>query len=144
MIANYATPNPRLTFAINCESAQDLFTKLARVDELFGEKECGLCHSPAIIFAVRETQSGKWFEMRCTACRAKLDFGTSRDGTKFWCKRWDKEAKKPLQNGGWHIYDPNAPRANGVPGDADESNPPNQPRVAAGNGAGDQNDFIPF
>lgn len=123
MTVTYTTPNGRITVTANVASAQDRHRMFAAVDELCSETECGMCKSKDIRFVVRRNKSGDWFEMRCNACPAQLDFGARKDGG-LWVKNQDESTYKPLPNRGWHVYDRNAPRSNGVPTEESGSEKP--------------------
>lgn len=81
--------HPSLVLEISIDKQKDLFKALASAQEVFGEKECGLCKSTNIVFAWRTATKmvGKkqefydYPEMHCKDCRARLAFGTIHDDT---------------------------------------------------------------
>ena len=95
-----------LRFEFDADSPKVIFERLALVDSLFRESACGLCLSKKIIFIKRDVDNGCYLEMRCqnAECGAKLDFGQNKDGKGIFLKNWDRDAKRPLPNRGWYIY----------------------------------------
>jgi ribosomal protein S27E len=97
-------PGQPPTFEVEAGSAKQAFERLALIQSLFSETECGCCKSKNIYYTVRKVTDGQFMEMRCLDCRAQLDFGQMRDSDTIWVKKWDKETKSPLPNRGWYIW----------------------------------------
>lgn len=107
-----------LVLEVEAESSKDMFGKLAEMQEVFGEKKCGLCESTNLKFAVRKATSGKkeftYYELHCNDCFARLSFGQSQDTKSIYPKRrLDKdgvptppgdESGKYGKHNGWTQY----------------------------------------
>lgn len=99
--------------SIECEavSPKDAFKKLAILQEMCSEKECGCCHSTNIAYRVRtaENRDGaeiEYYEMKCLEpnCGAALQYGQHTKAPTLFAKRWDKESRTAIPNNGWVIY----------------------------------------
>ena len=97
-------PDNKTVFSFEAPTPKDVFVKLALIDDLFNEGECGCCHSKAIRFVQRKVDNGFYLEMRCADCGAQLDYGQNKEGGGIFVKKWDKENQRPMPNGGWHVY----------------------------------------
>ena len=96
-----------LTFEIESENQKELFKELSTVGEVFGEHECGKCHSKNIRFQVRNVESNDFYEYKCNACGATLAFGCHKKGGTLFPKRKD-DTGKYLDNKGWSKWVPAA------------------------------------
>lgn len=91
-----------ITFEAEFGNQKKAFEFIADTQDIFGETCCGVCKSPDIKFESREDKEGhKYYKMRCKACGAQFEFGQNRVGETLFSKRWDKENKRPMPNGGW-------------------------------------------
>lgn len=97
-------PDGKTTFVMEAATPKEAFSKLALVDELFSEKECGCCHSADIKFVQRKVENGFYLEMRCQKCGAQLAYGQNKEGGGIFVKKWDSEKRCAMPNGGWYIY----------------------------------------
>ena len=106
MKVSYTSADNRLTAEIEGEKQTDVFTGLARFQEVFEHRTCGKCSKSDTKFVVRNVDDNTFFEMHCMGCRARLAFGQhkGKDGTLF-PKRQDKDHNW-LPNGGWTKYNP--------------------------------------
>ncbi len=93
-----------ISFEAEVAGPKDAFDAIADIQDVFEEHTCGMCKSTAIKFEVREYSGNPFYKMRCTACGATFDFGQHKDGGGLFAKRWDKENRRPMANGGWAIY----------------------------------------
>lgn len=100
----YTTPNGRMRIEQDIAKGKDAFEFVARISELFEEKECGCCHSANIVPSVREHDSYKFYEYKCLDCTARFSFGQHKEGGTLFPKRWDKERSCNLPDNGWSIY----------------------------------------
>lgn len=94
-------------FEFEASSPKDIFEKLALLDSLFTETTCGCCGSAEISYVNRPVENGSYLELRCRKCRAQLSYGQNKDGKGIFMKNWDSEAKCPLPNRGWYVYQKN-------------------------------------
>jgi hypothetical protein len=93
MKARYS-PRPGVEFEIEGSTQKDIFTALAQTDEVFGERNCGVCDSSLLYFKVRNStaKQGKnkgktflYFEVVCRECGCYLPLGQHNNdqGTLF-------------------------------------------------------------
>jgi hypothetical protein len=118
--ARFAFGNVPVRVVVPNVSVKQAVKFFAKMREIFGDTECGMCKSKDIYFATAG-KGGTMCRLQCAKCPAQIDLGTAKDESshEIWAKRWDKDAGKPLPNGGWHEYRPDGAAANGV-GDANE------------------------
>lgn len=118
----------KMEFEFDAETPKAVFSKLAMIDDLFAEKCCGCCKSENIRFTERKVDNGSYLEMRCLDCNAQLDYGQNKEGGGIFVKKWDKENRRPMPNGGWHVYqrqgDSYEPPANAAPSQQRRMDPP--------------------
>ena len=106
MEAQYKTRSGRLLVKVQAERQKDLFRQLATLQEVFdAETHCGCCNSENIRFQVRTVESMEFFELACTACGAKFEFGQHKNGAGLFPKR-KNEHGDPLPNHGWKKWQP--------------------------------------
>lgn len=106
MKAHYRTENGRITFELSGETAKDLFSSIAAIQEVFeADIFCGCCNESALRFVVRKVDDFDFYELRCLTpkCHAKLAFGQAKKGGGLFPKRKDKDGNW-LPNGGWEKY----------------------------------------
>lgn len=115
----------QLTFQVEGETEKELFTDIARVQEVFNHNKCGKCGNTNVKYVCRkDSDNNDWLEIVCQdfKCRAKLTYGvTKTEGQVFPRVRWNNlsetnqenrkdekayadEHKGWLPSGGWHIY----------------------------------------
>lgn len=87
MKAIRTTPNGRLTIEVDAASVPQAIEKLAIIDEVFGETECGQCHSKDIYFTFRNPEGNAYYGMRCKTCGGDLWIHQHRDGKGMYIKR---------------------------------------------------------
>ena len=46
--------------------------------------------------------------MVCRGCGAQFDFSQHKEGGGLFAKRFDKDSRSELPNGGWYIYQGNS------------------------------------
>lgn len=102
MKIRYQSKN-RLWFEWDASTHKEAFETVARVQEVFDIAHCGRCQSTDIRFVVRENDGYKFYELRCNNCRAKLEFGQSREGGGLFPKRKDEDGQY-RDHDGWFIY----------------------------------------
>lgn len=91
---------PRVSVIVNSESQKGLFKELAAADEVFGEKNCGMCKSENIHFKVRTVEENDYYELTCDDCFAKLSYGQNKKGNTIFPKRKLADNGKPDQEHG--------------------------------------------
>lgn len=105
MEAQYKTRNGRMVVKVEAEDQKTIFKQIAAVQEVFeAETDCGLCKSQDIRFRVRSVDDNEYFELTCTNCNARFEFGQHRKGGSLFPKRRD-ESGKYLPNRGWSKYE---------------------------------------
>lgn len=101
MKATYKTKSGRLVFETEGESAADIVTELAKVQEIFDETHCGVCKSENIRWQHRVVDENSFYEMLCLEpkCRAKLECGQHKKpkGSLFF--------KRKIQQGDKEVFD---------------------------------------
>ena len=90
-----------LTFEADVGNQKQAFAFIADVQDVFGETKCGMCGSENVKFDCREHDGNKYYKMRCVPCSAQFEFGQHKNSENLFTKRWDKENKRPMANGGW-------------------------------------------
>ena len=100
MKVNYQTANGRISVEIEGDTQKDLFKNLSAFQEVFGESVCGKCASENLRFIVRTVAANDYYEIRCTDCGARLEFGQAKKGGALFPRRKDKDGEW-LPNGGW-------------------------------------------
>ena len=69
------------------EQEDELFKKIARVQEIFQHEGCGNCGAPNFKFVCRlDSSENDWLEITCQDCRAKLIFGRTKKGNLIFPK----------------------------------------------------------
>lgn len=106
MKAHYKTANGRLTFEVQGESAKELFSQVATLQEVFeAESVCGVCQGQDLRFQMREVDDFKFYELVCRkpGCFARFSFGQAKKGGGLFPKRKDSDGNW-LPNHGWEKY----------------------------------------
>lgn len=101
MKLNYKV-NDRLEFELEGSGQKEVFKELAVIQEIFGEKSCGLCNKDTIRFVVRNVDDNDYFELRCD-CGGILSFGQHKKGGTLFPKRKDENGNY-IPNNGWHKW----------------------------------------
>jgi len=101
----YTAANDRIVFECELATEKGAFEQLAYLEELFEETVCGCCQSPDIGPDVREVDRNKFYNLKCRACCARLDFGQTKKGEHLFAKRRGDD-KKLLPHNGWYRYQP--------------------------------------
>lgn len=101
-------PLKRCTVQVEADTQRELFEQHAAAVEVFGEVQCGLCHSEKIMPVVRTVTSGKqeysFHELHClnAECRARLSFGVHKGGdTLFPHRKLDAAGRPDRATGAW-------------------------------------------
>jgi hypothetical protein len=105
MKLTYTAANDRIVFECEVATEKGAFEQLAYLEELFEETACGCCQSPDIRPDVREVDGNKFYNLKCRACSARLDFGQTKKGEHLFAKRRGDD-KKLLPHNGWYQYQP--------------------------------------
>ncbi len=99
------SPSPDLSFEVDAGTMKEAFKAIFDLSEVFGERKCGCCGSDDVRFFVREDKEGHhYYKMACKACPATFDYGQFKEGGGLFAKKWDKENRRPYDNGGWSVY----------------------------------------
>lgn len=102
MKLNYKV-NDRLNFEVEGSGQKEVFKELAMIQEVFGEKCCGMCKSQDLKFICRTVEGNDYYELRCTSCGGTLSFGQHKKGGTLFPKRRD-ENNEWLPNHGWYKW----------------------------------------
>lgn len=91
------TPNPKFTIHVTAEKETEMFRKLSRLQEVFGEGTCGICNSTDIryqAYKVKTKDNGEFWNhvIHCDACEASLQFSQHKVGETLYARR-DKAPK---------------------------------------------------
>ena len=105
----YFRPHTRLTFEIDGEKQNEIFEQLAHVQEMT-EQNCGKCQasSDTLVFQVRVVDDNKFYELRCSKCKAILAFGSHKKGGTLFPKRHQTNEdgeREWLPDNGWMKWD---------------------------------------
>ena len=91
MKINYQTGNGRISVEIAAETQKDLFKQLSSFQEIFDESACGKCDSSNLKFTVRVIDENEYYEIRCSDCGARLEFGQTKKGGALFPRRKNKD-----------------------------------------------------
>ncbi len=105
MKLTYTTKNERISIEIEGDSHRDLFTGIAKFQEVFEENVCQKCKGENIRFVVRNVDDNLYYELRCADCGARLSFGVHKKGGGLFPKRKDPEGNW-LPDNGWVKWNP--------------------------------------
>ncbi len=121
MEAQYKTRSGRLVIKLVAEDVKRLFRELGAVQDAFdSEVECGCCNSVEIRYRVRDVDSNEYYELYCTNCGAKFEFGQHKKGQTLFPKTSAADGKK-LPNRGWAKWSGNGNTAANGHGQAQQS-----------------------
>ena len=87
MKLTYKSPNGRYVVDFEGKSHSELWGQIGAFQEIFEEDTCGKCGCTNLKYTIRKTtdESGKkdykYYELRCTKCGAKFQFGILNDGS---------------------------------------------------------------
>ena len=95
--------NDKLTFEVEGSGQKEIFKELAMIQEVFGEKACGLCKTSDLKFVCRTVEGNDYYELKCNSCGALLSFGKHKKGGTLFQKRRD-ENNEWLPNYGWYKW----------------------------------------
>ena len=95
--------NDNVTLEAEGDGQKEIFKELAMLQEIFAEKECGLCKSPNIRYVCRTVEGNDYYEVKCSDCYANLSFGQHKKGGTLFPKRKD-ENNEWLPNNGWYKW----------------------------------------
>lgn len=98
--------NEKLTFEVEGSGQKEVFKELALIQEVFGEKQCGLCKNTDIKFICRTVEGNDYYELKCGSCGGTLSFGQHKKGGTLFPKRRD-ENNEWLPNHGWYKWQQN-------------------------------------
>lgn len=114
------TIRPGLTIEVEAATQVELFEELASAAEVFGERECGLCHSEAIYPVYRHVGKLEFAEWACPDCGARLSLGNTMEGGRLFPIRAltaegkpDREKGSRGEHNGWTKY--RGPASDGGP-----------------------------
>jgi DNA-directed RNA polymerase subunit RPC12/RpoP len=101
----YTTKNNRISAEFEGDSPKDLFSSIAKFQEVFEEDVCGKCGHDHVKFVVRAVDDNHYHELRCSDCGARLSFGANKKGGGLFPKRKDSEGDW-LPDSGWVKWNP--------------------------------------
>lgn len=104
MKVNYTSQDGRMQFDFDAATQKDVFKKLAEIQSLFEEPECGCCKSKIIHFEHRTHDGNDYYKMVCQVCNAQLDYGQNKTGGGLFARRVEKDSKRPMPNNGWYHW----------------------------------------
>lgn len=107
MKLTYSNPTSRIRIEDDIPDAKTAFETVAEVQELFDENACGACGSTDIRCDVRTAQGFRFYNLKCRACPARLDFGQHQEGGTLFAKRRNDDGSAKPHNG-WYHYQPTA------------------------------------
>lgn len=100
MQLTYTTPDGRIKFEFEATNVKDAFMKIGMLQEAFeADTACGCCGSPRIKLEMRTAGEYVYYELRCNACKARLDFGQAKKGGALFAKRDEHP-----DTAGWYVY----------------------------------------
>jgi hypothetical protein len=97
------TASDQLTFELEASGQKELFKELAIVQEVFGERSCGLCQSSDLKYICRTVEGNDYYEIKCNKCHGVLSFGQHKKGGTLFPKRKD-DSNEWLPNRGWYKW----------------------------------------
>jgi hypothetical protein len=95
--------NDKLTFEVEGSGQKEIFKELALIQEIFGEKQCGMCKNTDIKFICRTVEGNDYYELKCSSCSGVLSFGQHKKGGTLFPKRRD-DNNEWLPNYGWYKW----------------------------------------
>lgn len=99
------SPSSQITFEVEGENQKEVFSALARLQEVFSITSCGKCGGKDIRYVKRVVDDNAYYEMQCLKCHARLSFGQHKKNNTLFPKRKD-ENNNWLADGGWLKWDP--------------------------------------
>lgn len=100
MQLTYTTPDGRIKFEFEAANVKEAFMKVGMLQEAFeADTTCGCCGSPRIKLEMRTAGDYVFYELRCNACKARLDFGQAKKGGALFAKRDEHPDTM-----GWYVY----------------------------------------
>lgn len=99
----YTTKSKQLQVEIE-GTTKDVFKQLAEFQEVFDERQCGVCQSEDIHFLVRTVEGNDFYELKCRKCGAKLAFGQNKIGGGLFPKRKLADGSYDKEKKGWHTW----------------------------------------
>lgn len=94
----------KMIFTVQYSNEKELWKKLSKLQETFGEQICGVCGGETA-FGLRTVDDNNYYEVQCRnpECGCKLSFGQTKKGDMLFPKRKDKQGNQVGENG-WHKY----------------------------------------
>ncbi len=103
--AHYDVQTGTLSFELEGKLNKDIFEGVAAIQEVFGDKACGVCGSDHIHYRVRERDGNKFYEGFCEDCFAKLEFGSYKESNDLFPKRSrEVDGQKVWDTRGWYRW----------------------------------------
>jgi hypothetical protein len=87
-------PSPEVCIEFEAGDQKDIFSNLAKLQEILGENTCGKCKKNNVVFQVRTVGKFTYYEIRCKDCKAVLQFGQSDAG--IYPRRYKMNGTEPL------------------------------------------------
>lgn len=96
----------RFWIEVDASTVKEAFKGLQPFQEVFSDKACGKCGSPEIVTDHRKDKKDgfDYFSMKCTACRAQLDYGQHKIGETLYPKRKLPSGEYDSSFHGWFNY----------------------------------------
>ena len=103
MKVKYTDTNGGFSVELEGDTQKEIFSQLAKFQEIFGETQCGKCGSTNLRFVVRVVDDNEYYEIRCLDCGAKLSFGLNKKGGGLFPKKKAEDGSW-LPDKGWMKY----------------------------------------
>jgi len=104
----------RIEVTVEAENIEKAFEELSHAGEAFGSTICGACGVEDTAFITRKNGKYTFHEIKCRECNATLAISKQTDTGVMYPRRRDKEGNR-LENNGWEVYRPSAPRNDNEP-----------------------------
>lgn len=90
---------------LDCTNPKEAVKELAAYQEVFSERECGMCHATELVFLHRQDdEKHDYYSIKCKACQAQVDFGQHKTGNTLFLKRKDANGQYDTNHGGWYHW----------------------------------------
>lgn len=88
MKAHFRVLGGRITLELEGGTQKELFAAIADAQDVFdADRSCGLCNDENLRFKVRIIEGNAFYELTCSGCGARLQFGQHREGGTLYPKR---------------------------------------------------------
>ncbi len=98
-----------LSFELEGSTEKELFKQVCKIQEVFGESECGACKSKDVFLQVRTVDETDFYEVKCRnpKCLAAMSFGQHKKGGSLFPKRFKMDGDKKIwsKTKGWEKWE---------------------------------------